>query len=233
MDLLKKALKNIFGRKNSMKITHDSKSWIITTFLGGLLFLVLSTIINRIIIQSVLLLISIFLFLLAGFFVMFFRDPERKTGEGFVAVADGKIRDIKKIRDEEIGDCTVISTFMNVHNVHVNRMPVDGTISDIVHVSGSYLPAFKKESEKNERLILKIETSIGMVKIIQIAGTLARRIVPYAKKGDKLKKGQRIGIIRLGSRVDVYLPSEKIKQLNVKINDKVKAGENTIAEIND
>jgi len=216
-----------------MKIAQGSKSLIITTLISGLFFLVLSIIINRAMIQSVFLLVSIVLFLLAGFFIMFFRDPERKTGEGLVAVADGKIRDIKKIKDDDVGDCTFISTFMNVYNVHVNRMPIDGTISDIVHVSGSYLPAFKKESDRNERVIIKLETNIGRIKIIQIAGTLARRIVPYIKKGDKLKKGQRIGIIRLGSRVDIYLPSKKIKKLKVKINDRVKAGESIIAEIND
>jgi phosphatidylserine decarboxylase len=122
---------------------------------------------------------------------------------------------------------------MNVHNVHVNRMPVDGVVNDVVHVSGSYLPAFKKESERNERVILKLETVIGMVKVILIAGTLARRIVPYVQKGDKLKKGDRISIIRFGSRVDVYLQSKKVKHLTVKMNDRVKAGESTIAEIND
>ena len=78
-----------------------------------------------------------------------------------------------------------------------------------------------------------IDTNMGTVKIIQIAGTLARRIVPYIKKGDKLKKGERIGIIKFGSRVDVYLPSKKIKNFNVEVGDMVKAGETTIAEIND
>ena len=122
---------------------------------------------------------------------------------------------------------------MNVHNVHVNRMPLDGIVKDVVHHSGIHLPAFKKESEKNERVITTIDTNIGTIKVNQIAGTLARRIVPYIKKGDKLKKGERIGIIRFGSRVDVYLPSKKIKKILVKIGEVVKAGETTIAEIND
>lgn len=233
MDLLKKLLKNIFGRKNSMKIAKGSKSWIAIVFFSGLLFLVLSIIINNTIMQSIMLFISTFLFILTVFFIMFFRDPQRKTSDGVVAVADGKIRQIKEITDKDIGKCIFISTFMNVYNVHVNRMPLDGTIKKITHISGLHIPAFKKESEKNERLILKINTKIGMIKVVQIAGTLARRIVPYVKEGDKLKKGEKIGIIRLGSRVDVYLPSNKIKNLKVKLNYKVKTGESSIAEIND
>ena len=216
-----------------MRIAQGSKSWILIALTGGLFFAVLSIVVNMIIIQSIFLFISTVLLLLTVFFLLFFRDPERKVGDGVVAVADGKIREIKKIRDEDLGDCTVISTFMNVYNVHVNRMPIDGTVNDVVHISGSHIPAFKKESERNERVILKLETAIGMVKVIQIAGTLARRIVPYVQKGDKLKKGDRIGIIRLGSRVDIYLPSKKVKHLIVKTNDRIKAGESTIAEIND
>ncbi|MCK5636932.1 MAG: phosphatidylserine decarboxylase family protein, partial [Thermoplasmatales archaeon] len=140
---------------------------------------------------------------------------------------------ISKLKDKEVGDCTKISTFMNLYNVHVNRIPLDGTVKDVVHISGIHLPAFKKESEKNERVITTIDTKIGSVKVIQIAGTLARRIVPYIKKGDKLKKGERIGIVRFGSRVDVYLPTKKIKKINVKVGEIVKAGETTLAEIND
>ena len=82
-------------------------------------------------------------------------------------------------------------------------------------------------------MILTIDSNIGIVRVVQIAGTLARRIVPYVKKGDKLKKGEKIGIIRLGSRVDVYLPSKKIKRACVKVGDRVKAGEDRLAEIND
>ncbi|RLF36271.1 MAG: phosphatidylserine decarboxylase family protein, partial [Thermoplasmata archaeon] len=161
------------------------------------------------------------------------RDPEREVGEGVVACADGKIREITSLKDEDIGESIKVSTFMNVYNVHVNRMPFDGVIKDIKHVSGSYVPAFKKESERNERVIILVDTEIGILKIIQIAGTLARRIVLYIKNGDKVKKGEKIGMIRLGSRVDIYLPSKSIKMVNVKVGDRVKAGCDTIAEIND
>jgi len=109
---------------------------------------------------------------------------------------------------------------------------LDGKIKDITHTSGFHLPAFKKESEKNERVIILIVTVIGTIKVVQIAGTLARRIVPYVKKEDKLKKGDRIGIIKLGSRVDVYLPIKKIRKICVNIGDTVIAGEDKLAEIN-
>lgn len=216
-----------------MKIAQGSKSWILTALIGAFVFIVLSVIIKNDILQIIFLFISTILFLLTGFFIIFFRDPEREIADGFCAVADGKIRQINETMDDDVGKCIFISTFMNVNNVHVNRMPIDGIIKDVKHISGSHVPAFKKESDRNERLILEINSSLGVIKVVQIAGTLARRIVSYVKKGDKLKKGQRIGIIRLGSRVDVYIPVGKVKNLKVKADDRVKAGEYTIAEIND
>lgn len=232
MDLWNALLKKLFGEKSNMKIARGSISWILTTFILGCFFLILSVSLTANI-RSTFLFVSSFLLLLTGFFLLFFRDPERNIGKGIVASADGKIREISSIEDEDIGECMNISTFMNVYNVHVNRMPLDGTIKNIVHLPGAHLPAFKKESERNERVIVTIDTEIGIVKVIQIAGTLARRIVPYVKKGDKLKKGEKIGIIRLGSRVDIYIPSKKIKTVHVKIGDMIKAGVDTIAEIND
>jgi len=215
-----------------MKIAKDSTSWILTTLFTGIFFLILSLILKELL-GSIFLFISVILFLMTLLFLVFFRDPERNIGNGIVAPADGKIREISKIKDDNIGDCTKISTFMNLHNVHVNRMPFDGIIKDVVHIDGAHLPAFKKESERNERVIITANTDIGMIKIIQIAGTLARRIVPYVKSGDKLKKGDKIGLIRLGSRVDIYLSTKKIKHITIKINDRVKAGVDKIAEIND
>jgi len=215
-----------------MKLAQGSNSWILATFLIGIFFVILSLFLKELL-GSIFLFISVMLFLMTILFLVFFRDPERNIGTGIVASADGKIREISKVRDDDIGECTKISTFMNLHNVHVNRIPLDGIIKDMHHIDGSHFPAFKKESEKNERMVITINTDIGMIKIIQIAGTLARRIVPYVKNGDMLKKGSRIGLIKLGSRVDIYLPTEKIKHITVKINDRIKAGADTIAEIND
>ena len=213
-----------------MKIAKGASSWIANSIVVSSVFLFLFIIFNGFDFSIVLFFISVILYCLTAFFVLFFRDPDRTIGKGIVACADGKIREITKLKDKDIGDCVLISTFMNVYNVHVNRMPLDGTVKDVKHINGLHLPAFKKESEKNERVIILVDTKIGKIKIVQIAGTLARRIVPYIKKGDKLKKGDKIGIIRLGSRVDIYLPSGKIK---VKVRDCVKAGVNCIAEIND
>jgi len=215
-----------------MKIAKGCKSWIFSAFIPALLILITSFIYLQSSVGFVLLFVSVLLFLLTVFFFVFFRDPERKTAEGIVACADGKIREITELNDKDVGKCFKISTFMNVQNVHVNRMVFDGKIKSVTHFSGFHLPAFKKESEKNERIVIIVETTIGIIKIVQIAGTLARRIVPYVKKDDILKKGQRIGIIRLGSRVDVYLPCAKIKNITVRIGCRVKAGEDRIAEIN-
>ncbi len=214
-----------------MKLAKGSTSWILLPFIVGIAFIVLGIILTDTL-RSVFLFIAIMSFLLTGFFLLFFRDPDRTIGDGIVIPADGRIREISNVVDPDVGKCTLISTFMNVYNVHVNRMPFDGIIEEVVHHPGSHLPAFKKESEKNERVVITIKTEIGIIKIIQIAGTLARRIVPYIKKGDTLKKGEKIGIIRLGSRVDVYLPSKSIKKICVKEGDIAKAGEDTIAEIN-
>ena len=176
---------------------------------------------------------SVFFFLLSCLLIVFFRDPERTIGHGVVAVADGKIREILQLHDPEVGDCLRISTFMNIQNVHVNRMPFDGIIEKVTHHRGGHVPAFKKESDSNERFVLLIKTDIGLLKIVQIAGTVARRIVPYVSEGDFVKKGGKLGLIRLGSRVDLYLPTKKVKALIIQVHDKIKAGVDTIAEIHD
>lgn len=158
------------------------------------------------------------------FFLIFFRDPERTIAPGVIAPADGQIRDIKQEKNQYL-----ISTFMEVNNVHVNRMPLDGRITKMTHFPGYHLRAWKKESDLNERVIIKVDTAIGEVTVVQLAGLIARRVYPYINEGDVLKKGDRIGIIRLGSRVDVYLPFDKVQSIPVKIGDPVKAGEDTIA----
>jgi phosphatidylserine decarboxylase len=178
--------------------------------------------------------LQIFGYFFIGFFMfaliillIFFRDPDRKIGDGIIAVADGIIQEITEIDDQD-QHWIRISTFMNVHNVHVNRMPLDGEILQLSHHSGGYIPAFKKESERNERVELVIKTNIGLIKIILIAGTIARRIVPYVQQGDVVNKGKRIGLIRLGSRVDVYFPKTAVK-IMIHRREHVRAGVDTIA----
>ncbi len=157
--------------------------------------------------------------------LVFFRDPERPIAEGVCAVADGRIREVS-----EVGQHIMVSTFMNVHNVHVNRMPLDGRIVSIQRKRGGFKPAFSDKAAENSRVITEVETSVGAVKVVQIAGVFAYRIVPYIAEGQTLKKGDRIGIIRFGSRVDVFLPRDKV-EVRVKTGQKVLAGSTAIARL--
>ena len=163
--------------------------------------------------------LSIILLLVSVFLLYFYRDPERKIESGIVSPADGLVQ-----RAEIKSGMVRLSIFMNVHNVHVNRSPFDGKVLSIKHKSGGYLPAFYKDSDKNERLMTKIETSIGVMKVIQIAGVLVRRIVSYVKPGIEVNKGERIGLIHFGSRVDLSFESAGIEIL-VKKGDRVLAGQ--------
>jgi len=216
-----------------MKFAKGSISWISSTLFVAVIFFVIFLIFYKKEISIIFLILFLIVLSKAICFIIFFRDPERVIGNGITSSADGKIREICKKEDIDIGNCYFVSTFMNINNVHVNRTPLGCNVISIKHLKGSHVPAFKKESEKNERVITVIDTKIGRIKIILIAGTIARRIVTYIKKGDELKKGERIGIIRFGSRVDLYIPTEKIKTITVKVGDKIKAGETTIAKIND
>ncbi|WP_094228067.1 phosphatidylserine decarboxylase [Methanolobus psychrotolerans] len=157
------------------------------------------------------------------FFLFFFRDPEREIKEHedyMLSPADGKIVDI---RDRKI------CIFMNFQNVHVNRAPITGKVRTIEHKKGGYIPAFCKDSCRNERSHTLIETKHGIVEVIQIAGTVTRRIVSYVREGEHMAQGQRFGMIRFGSRVDVTIP-ENFKIIAQK-GDRVLAGETVIARI--
>jgi len=215
-----------------MRIAKGSISWISSTLFVAIIFFVLFLIFFKSDLSIIFLFLSLIFIAKTMLFIIFFRDPDRIIGEGITSCADGKIREIIKKNDKDVKKCYFVSIFMNINNVHVNRMPLDGKVISIKHLKGSHVPAFKKESEKNERVITIINTKIGKMKIVQIAGTVARRIIPYIKKGDELKKGERIGIIRFGSRVDLYIPIEKIKEIDVEVKQKIKAGESTIAKIN-
>ena len=163
------------------------------------------------------------LLLLVGLFLLFFmRDPERKIGDGIVSPADGKVM----IVDRQ-GKFKRVAVFMNPLNVHVNRVPVAGEVTQTEHHPGGFKPAYDKESERNERFTTYLKTDIGNVEVVQIAGVMVRRIIPYLEKGDKVKKGDRLGHIMFGSRVDTYMP----KNVNVTVEEgqKVLAGITTIA----
>ncbi len=155
------------------------------------------------------------------FLLRFFRDPERNIKmckNCMVAPADGKVIDIRG---------RTVCIFMNFQNVHVNRTPLAGTIRNIEHKKGGYIPAFCKDSDRNERNKIILDTEHGEVSVTQIAGTITRRIVTYVKKGDITQQGQRFGMIRFGSRVDVTIP--EAFEISCKKGDNVYAGETVIA----
>lgn len=140
---------------------------------------------------------------LTGGMLWFFRDPERVPGEGrLISPADGVVQSIDPWPDGR----TRVAIFMSPLNVHVNRAPAAGTVTSVEHVAGGFVPAFNKDSDKNERVVWHFDTALGDIEMVQIAGAVARRIVPYLAAGAKVAQGERVGLIRLGSRVDVYLP---------------------------
>ncbi len=186
-------------------------------------------------------------FLSLGVFA-FFRDPERVVpqGDGYiVSPADGLVSLIMQVEPPAelrvddgsgstplpAGPVTRISIFMSVFDVHINRAPIAGTVRRVVYIPGKFMNAdLDKASEENERQHLLIERADGLaIGFTQIAGLVARRIVPFVKPGDTLAVGQRVGLIRFGSRVDVYLPAGTDSK--VLIGQKVIAGETILAEV--
>jgi phosphatidylserine decarboxylase len=160
----------------------------------------------------------------------FFRDPERmppEDGDAWVSPADGKVTEIRSSEHPFTGPGTVVGIFMSPLDVHVNRMPCDGTVSFMEYVPGKKLMAFNpKASLENERFYMGFETRFGRGMTVQVAGFLARRIVCSRKKGDLLSRGERFGMIKLGSKVDLYLP-EGVSPA-VAVGAKVKAGKTAI-----
>ena len=168
------------------------------------------------------------------FCLNFFRDPRRATPidkSSVVSPADGKIVNISTVNDPETGDSShLVSIFLNVFNVHVNRVPVSGVVKSVNRSTGKFLAAFNPNaSDVNEQVITVINHNSMNFKIKQIAGLIARRILCYAKEGSKLEKGGRLGYIRFGSRTDIILPSTV--KLNVSLGQKVIGGETIIGSL--
>ena len=178
---------------------------------------------------------SIPLWIITIFIVQFFRDPARAVPQqdGIItSAADGKVIVVEKAYDEYLKrEALKISVFMNVFNVHSNRSPVDGMVQQVWYNSGRFFnAALAKASLENERCALWLKTKNNDdVTCVQIAGLIARRILCYVNQGDMLRKGQRYGFIRFGSRVDIYLPlTAKVK---VSLGEKVSAGATILAEL--
>ena len=168
--------------------------------------------------------------LLAVFFLWFFRDPERTipgSAGAVVSPADGKVTDVSTILMDGVPH-TRISIFLNVFDVHVNRSPLAGVIREVRYQKGKYLNAMNPASaELNEQNAVTVQSDGQRVVFKQIAGLLARRIVFTKKVGDRVERGERVGLIKFGSRVDVLLDTSA--RMEVKVGDRVKGGASILA----
>jgi phosphatidylserine decarboxylase len=181
---------------------------------------------------------GLFLFLATALWLLilyFFRDPNRKVVNEpglVIGPGDGEVVEIVHEREEKYLKAEIIriSMFLSVTDVHVQRVPLGGKVTVVEHQPGQYLQAFKPEaSDVNEYIAMVTESGYGRVLIKQIAGILARRCVSYAKPGDELQTGQRFGLIRFSSRLDLFLPPDA--QLLVKIGDKIEGGITPMAQL--
>lgn len=178
---------------------------------------------------------SFLFFGLAIFMAFFFRDPERKLPEGkgiFVSPADGKVIFTGEVFEKDYlkDNAKEISIFMSPFDVHVNRAPCSGVVESVVHTPGKFLSAFKPEaSVQNDNIAMVLNTKNGKILVRQVAGFIARRAVCRVSEGDFLKMGDRYGMVKFGSRLDVYMPKDT--KIKVKLYDKVKAGETVIGGI--
>jgi len=163
-----------------------------------------------------------------------FRDPNRKivsTGHDVLSPADGTVMEIRGVNEPLLPGSSVnrVSIFLSPFNVHINRSPMYGKVTYVQHKKGKFFPAFMSKSDMNEKNLIKIENSNVQVLMTQMAGIICRRVVCTVKEGDYVESGQRIGMIKFGSRVDIYLP----KNVEILIGkwDRVKAGKTVLGRI--
>ncbi len=177
----------------------------------------------------------VFFALLTAFVLYFFRDPDRvpdETGNAVLSPADGRVLKAGPIMgsDNPYGKpCIEVSIFMSIFDVHVNRVPVSGIVKDLKYIAGSFVSAnLDKASKQNERNLITITTPNGTtLAVVQVAGLVARRIACWVDVGDRVEAGRRFGLIRFGSRLDVYFPDDS--RLVVSPGRRVKAGKSVIA----
>ena len=174
--------------------------------------------------------INLTIALLTLFSLYFFRDPQRipPNNDGFLSPGDGKVVQIIDVEDAEIGKAKQISIFLSVFNVHSQRVPLSGKVISKTYNSGKFLAAFNhKASLDNEQTVVMFETESGkMYKIKQIAGFIARRILNYMEPENRVERGQRLGFIRFGSRVDIIVPEDF--QIDVSLGDMVRGNQTII-----
>lgn len=168
--------------------------------------------------------------LLALFMAYFFRDPERVAPErpgAILSPADGKVVEIRDVTDHFVGAGRRVSIFLSPLDVHVNRAPISGLVVGVEYRAGHFLPAYRAEaSEVNEQATVRLQGQDFRVTVTQIAGVLARRVICRLAGGEKLEAGERFGMIRFGSRVDVVLPPSV--RIEARTGDRVRAGESII-----
>lgn len=216
-----------------MKIHKDCINTILGVWLsaGLLLFLLMRFVSSPFIVYP----LSAILLYIMGFVPFFFRVPKREAADGeniVTSVADGEVVVIEKVFEPEHLNCECIqvSVYMNFFNVHVNFWPISGECTYFKYHPGKYMLAFlPKASELNEHTSIAIRNEHAEILFKQLAGTFARRIVCYAKSGEANIKGEECGIIKFGSRIDMYLPLDA--DIKVKIGEHVKACESIIAEL--
>lgn len=169
---------------------------------------------------------------LAGFFAYFFRDPERRVPEGaglVVSPADGRVMIAGPAEPGSAppGDWTQVTIFLSPLDVHINRAPLAGRVTRVEYRPGRFLPAYKPESRENEQNELWLDHEGQPVVVRQVVGVLARRIVCRVAEGDDVATGERIGLMKFGSRMDVFLPPSA--DLRVRVGDRVRGGETLLA----
>jgi phosphatidylserine decarboxylase len=179
---------------------------------------------------------AVIMLLATTFILAFFRDPERfvpNQQETLVSPADGKVIIVEQVDDKQFTgqQALKVSIFMNVFNVHVNRLPCSGKVLEVIYRPGKFHSADSTLGGlENEYCATIVETpATSKIAVVQIAGLIARRIICWLEPGDQGVKGRRFGLIRFGSRVDLYLPVETV--LTVKVGDKVRAGETVIGRL--
>ncbi|MHB8111343.1 MAG: phosphatidylserine decarboxylase [Syntrophorhabdaceae bacterium] len=199
----------------------------------GLRIIIPSLVLTAVLVVGGFFYLSLLVFCFAFFCLYFFRNPSRHSEGGddtLISPADGKVLDISEMTEHEFfgGDVIRIAIFMSPADVHVNRAPCSGRVMVMKHVAGKFAMAFGKDIEiRNEKNYIFFENDGERVLVCQIAGFLARRIIPYVKVEERVERGQPIGIIAFGSRVDIYF--HKGYEPVVNLHARVKAGETVLA----
>ena len=217
-----------------MRLTIYGKNVVTKALVFTVMIDIIAILVPVFIVKLILLAVSVLLF---GFVLYFFRDPVRTLPEGLkdneiISPADGKVMMIEEIEENTFlkSKAKLVGIFLSPLNVHVNRIPVSGKVEYCQHIKGGYIVAFDhKSSQRNERTEIGITNPKFKILFKQIAGFVARRIVCNLRAGTNVKQGEKFGMIKFGSRVDVIMPVNSV--IRVSVNQRVTGGETIIAEV--